>query len=804
MAMGAGSKTFRRGRTSLAAAVGCGVLVLVPPVTSAVPMALDDGLRVQLGLDIDGEAAGDEAGYSVALSANGATAIIGAPANDGGGGNSGHARVYHWTGTSWQQRGSDINGESDGDNSGHSVGLSADGATAIIGAPYNDDADANAGHARVYVWNGVSWQQRGSDIDGEAAGDRSGWSVALSADGATAIIGARENDGGGSDAGQARVYVWNGVSWQQRGNDIDGEAAGDNSGFSVGLSADGTTAIIGAIGNDGAGTNAGHARVYVWTGAAWQQRGSDIDGEAADDQSGWSVGLSKDGTTAIIGAPLNDGGGLNAGHARVYVWNGVGWQQRGSDIDGEAAGDLSGYSVGLSANGATAIIGAPFNDGGGLDAGHARVYGWNGASWQQRGSDIDGDAFEDSSGMSVGLSADGATAIVGAPYDDGGGLDAGHARVFRLTPSFVPLTPARVLDTRAGARVGNAAGTGSPLTLSLFGKGGLPAGGIGAVALNVTVVSGENPTLGGGYVTVYPCGTLPDASNLNFITGQTIPNSVIAPVSAAGTVCFFVYGTAHLLADVSGYFPAGTGFSSLTPARVLDTRSGARVGNAAGTGTPLTLSLFGKGGLPASGIGAVALNVTVVSGENPTLGGGYVTVYPCGTLPDASNLNFTTGQTIPNSVIAPVSATGTVCFYVYGTAHLLADVSGYFPAGTGFSSLTPARVLDTRSGAKVGNAAGTGTPLTLSLFGKGGLPASGIGAVALNVTVVSGENPTIGGGYVTVYPCGTLPDASNLNFTTGQTIPNSVIAPVSAAGTVCFYVYGTAHLLADVSGYFTG
>ena len=94
-------------------------------------------------------------------------------------------------------------------------------------------------------------------------------------------------------------------------------------------------------------------------------------------------------------------------------------------------------------------------------------------------------------------------------------------------------------------------------------------------------------------------------------------------------------------------------------------------------------------------------------------------------------------------------------------------------------------------------------PVTLTLAGHAGLPNSGIGAVALNVTVVDGENPTVGGGYVTVYPCGTRPDASNLNFTAGQTIPNSVIAPVSTAGTVCFYVYGTAHLLADVSGYFT-
>ena len=117
--------------------------------------------------------------------------------------------------------------------------------------------------------------------------------------------------------------------------------------------------------------------------------------------------------------------------------------------------------------------------------------------------------------------------------------------------------------------------------------------------------------------------------------------------------------------------------------------------------------------------------------------------------------------------------------------------------------MVPARVLDTRGDKKVGNAAGTGAPFELSVFGRGGLPSGGIGAVALNVTVAEGENPNVGGGYVTVYPCGTRPNASNLNFTTGQTIPNSVIAPVSSAGTVCFYVYGTAHLIADVSGYFS-
>ena len=118
----------------------------------------------------------------------------------------------------------------------------------------------------------------------------------------------------------------------------------------------------------------------------------------------------------------------------------------------------------------------------------------------------------------------------------------------------------------------------------------------------------------------------------------------------------------------------------------------------------------------------------------------------------------------------------------------------------GFSALSsPVRLLDTRSGGMVGALDGTGSAYELQVSGQGGLPASGVAAAALNVTVVDGQAGN-SGGFVTVYPCGARPDASNLNFVSGQTIPNSVIAPVSASGKVCFYVYGRAHLLADVSG----
>ena len=370
--------------------------------------------------------------------------------------------------------------------------------------------------------------------------------------------------------------------------------------------------------------------------------------------------------------------------------------------------------------------------------------------------------------------------------------------------SFVALTPARIMDTRSGEKVGELDGSGSVRELQVTGAGGVPSSGVSAVALNVTAVSTETNDFG-GFVTVFPCGTRPDASNLNFTSGMTIPNSVIAPVSSDGKVCFYVYGKAHLLADVSGYFSSG--FESLTPARILDTRSGDKVGEIDGSGSAYVLQVGGRSGIPSTEIAesggqnrsnAVALNVTVVDGEAGDYGG-YVTVYPCGTRPDASNLNFTSGMTIPNSVIAPVSDDGKVCFYVYGKAHLLADVSGYFSSG--FESLTPDRIMDTRSGDMVGELDGSGSAYELQVTGAGGVPSSGVSAVALNVTAVSTETNDFGG-FVTVFPCGTRPDASNLNFTTGMTIPNSVIAPVSDDGKVCFYVYGKAHLLADVSGHF--
>ncbi|MAT55534.1 MAG: hypothetical protein CMN32_13740 [Saprospirales bacterium] len=379
-----------------------------------------------LGADLDGEAALDQSGYFVSMpDAN--TIAIGAPLNDGNGFDVGHVRVYSWNGSAWTQKGADIDGEAVGDESGFSVSM-PDANTIAIGAPLNNGNGYDAGHVRVYSWNGSAWTQKGADIDGEAAFDLSGFSVSMP-DANTIAIGARYNAGNGYDAGHVRVYSWNGSAWTQKGADIDGEAAGDQSGYSVSMP-DANTIAIGAPLNAGNGPDAGHVRVYSWNGSAWTQKGADLDGEAAGDQSGYSVSMP-DANTIAIGAPFNDGNGGTAGHVRVYSWNGSAWTQKGADLDGEAAGDLSGWSVSMpDAN--TVAIGAPRNDGNGPDAGHVQVYSWNGSAWTQKGADLDGEAAYDQSGQTVSM-PDANTVAIGAPRNVGNGPDAGHVRVYSFS-----------------------------------------------------------------------------------------------------------------------------------------------------------------------------------------------------------------------------------------------------------------------------------------------------------------------------------------------------------------------------------
>ncbi|MFY0631974.1 MAG: hypothetical protein JXR05_16555, partial [Flavobacteriaceae bacterium] len=324
---------------------------------------------------------GDQFGYSVAVSADGTRMIAGARNSDNGGTDSGHARVYELTNGVWTQLGADIDGSAASDLWGTSVSISDDGTRVAVGSP---SIASNTGAVGIYQYNGSAWVQVGNNIEGEVLGDLLGQSISLNADGTRIAIGAYANDGNGTDAGHVRVYGESGGTWSQLGSDIDGEAAGDLSGYSVGLNDAGDYLIVGGLNNDANGSNSGHARIYNYNGTSWVQIGADIDGRTTNEQFGFSVSINGDGTIVAIGARRH---GL-AGIIQVYEFSGGTWNQLGSDIEGETAGEWFGYSVSISADGTYLVGGARRNN---SDSGKARVFKYTSAGdWTQVGSGIVG------------------------------------------------------------------------------------------------------------------------------------------------------------------------------------------------------------------------------------------------------------------------------------------------------------------------------------------------------------------------------------------------------------------------------
>jgi hypothetical protein len=250
----------------------------------------------------------------------------------------------------------------------------------------------------------------------------------------------------------------------------------------------------------------------------------------------------------------------------------------------------------------------------------------------------------------------------------------------------------------------------------------------------------------------------------------------------------------------------GDGFHPLAPSRIIDSRDG--TGGFSGpwsAGTIRSYDIEGHGGVPASGVSAVVMNVTV-TGPNQS---SFLTVWPAGTTrPTASNLNWVAGQTIPNLVTVPLGPSGDrVSIYnLSGSVNVIADVVGWFdggsPQGDLYTPLVPARILDSRTGnGGYSTPWGTNTTRSLTVAGRGGVPASGATSVVMNVTVTD----TTKASFLTVWPHGqSTPTASNLNWSPGQTIPNLVTVPVGAAGQIDLLNHdGNVDVIADVVGYYS-
>jgi hypothetical protein len=385
---------------------------------------------VQVGSDIDGESAGDNFGSSTALSANGLILAVGAVLNDATGTtDSGHVRTFELIDDTWVQLGDDIDG-GDGEQSGVSVALSSDGMILAIGARYNDGNNgSNSGHVRIFELNDDTWVQLGDDIVGELSNANLGISTSISADGTKVAVGATGNI-------SVRIFERNGEAWNQLGYTIYGESGHDYFGATVALSSDATMIAIGAPLNDDTGRDVGQVRIFELNDDTWVQLGDAIYGDVERDRFGMSVALSSDGLTVAAGAVWNDDNGSQSGHVRIFEWKTPAWVQMGDDIDGEA-GSNSGKSVALSSNGQIVAIGADRNnnDNGG-DAGHVRVLQWDDTNkaWNQLGGDIDGENSGDKSGSfnALALSADGTAVAIGATTNDGNGSESGHARVYSI------------------------------------------------------------------------------------------------------------------------------------------------------------------------------------------------------------------------------------------------------------------------------------------------------------------------------------------------------------------------------------
>ncbi|MGW0750742.1 hypothetical protein [Streptomyces sp. NPDC002587] len=374
---------------------------------------------------------------------------------------------------------------------------------------------------------------------------------------------------------------------------------------------------------------------------------------------------------------------------------------------------------------------------------------------------------------------------------------------------FTPHAPARLLDTRdgTGLSAGRPVAPYATTRVKVSGSAGIPAG-VTAVAVNLTVTNAS----AGGHVIAYASGKeQPTTSNVNFAAGQTVPNLAIVPVGEDGYIELVnrSAGPVDLIADVTGYFTrsAASGYTSVKPSRLVDTREG--LGTAKGqvaAQRTFGVQVAGQGGLPAKGVTAVALNVTVTDPKGP----GHLTVFPGGQqAPSTSSVNFTAGQTVANAVIVPVGPDGRINVRngAWSQTDVIVDVTGYYSADgkAAYLPVEPRRMFDSRTAS---------LPLAGQAYHHETLWTSGMAleALVLNTTVT---NPQ-GSGHLSVaadpntmddYIAGkavqpTPPDSSVLNWTKDSTVANLVQASTGGTDVVDFWNRGwqPTDLIVDLLG----
>ena len=386
----------------------------------------------------------DQFGYSVAISSDGNTAIVGLPyGNNGKGTKTGSVYIYTRSGSTWTEQVKILaNNGCANDWFGWSVAISSDGNTVIVGVPYgNNEKGTNVGSAYIYTRNNGTWSEQAKLLASDGAtNDHFGWSVSISSDGNTAIVGASSDDNErGTGAGSAYIFTRTGDTWSEQVKLLASDGAVyDLFGISVSISSDGNNVIVGAHADDG---RRGSAYIFTRSGSTWTEQTKLLASDGvADGQFGWSVAISSDGNTVIVSAYFDDNEkGHYAGSAYIYTRTNGTWTQQSKLLASDGFSyDYFGVSVSISSDGNTVIVGSYGDDNeNGINAGSAYIYTRNNDTWSEQykvmTSDVSYGVNGDNFGISVSISSDGNTAIVGAHgKDNENGINAGSAYIFDL------------------------------------------------------------------------------------------------------------------------------------------------------------------------------------------------------------------------------------------------------------------------------------------------------------------------------------------------------------------------------------
>ena len=418
-----------------------------------------------------GTRTGDRLGSAVSLSEDGTRLLVGAAENGAGvSPRPGRVQLYERVIQTWQPLGDAVAGTQNGESFGQAVALSGDGGALIVGSPLSGTNDR--GRARAYAYAARPYATFPLPVGpavalaGPASDDQSGFSVAVSSDGRRVAVGTPRRSSGAT-AGEVRAYDYVDGDWRQVGPTLQGVGVGDEFGYALALTPDGTRLAVGAPVAQSAGGRNGAVYVYDLVNGTWQLSAT-LAATTANGLFGSTLAITPDGSRLAVAA--QQAGSNFAGQVEVYADGPTAWTLVGAAVTGATGFDVLGLSLAIADDGRCFVAG-------GLDGidqnGVARVYEEAAGTWTQVGADVLGDDDADYLGQGVAISGDGRRIATGSRGDDTGGADAGRARVFRLVGNTWTPLGAAVLGQSAGERLGDRVALSADGTRLVVGAPGL-------------------------------------------------------------------------------------------------------------------------------------------------------------------------------------------------------------------------------------------------------------------------------------------------------------------------------------------